>query len=92
MTKDLIGLKESEKEDEVFEYADVLGVAYAHAEIGDVGSILSHEIKEIVNNLFLPLCVKKGEGSIEETCKNLSRKKYHQKKHIEYFNMFLFLN
>lgn len=73
MIKDLIGLKESEKEDEIFEYADVLGVAYAHAELGDIGSILSHEIKAIVDNLFLPLCVKKGEGSIEETCKNLSR-------------------
>jgi len=73
--ENLMGLKlSSGNPEDIYEYADLIGVSYANREGSDTGELTEEDVANIVDNVLLPLCVDK-EGfalPIDQICKNLS--------------------
>lgn len=90
--ENLMGLKLSSKNpEEIYEYADLIGVSYSNREGSETGKLTNEDIESLVTNILMPLCVDESGQRlpIEEACKNVSTVTFFSFCHgaIETFNI-----
>ena len=90
--ENLMGLKlSSDNQEEIYEYADLIGVSYSNREGSETGRLTNEDIESLVTNILMPLCVDESGQRLplEQVCKNVSAVTFFSFCHgaIETFNI-----